>query len=111
MLSILNCSPLWLQSLDPCSISAYSFLGAFLITPITAIITYINENFQSIAQKLPKYVGKNDLPKDENGFKAYFPNENGELVFENIIEGKYILTETETNEEYMLQFRKCIYRT
>ena len=35
--------------------------------------------------------------------KEGLTNENGELIFENIIEGKYKLTETETNEEYILQ--------
>jgi hypothetical protein len=41
--------------------------------------------------------------QDGNVIKEEVTDENGEILFESIIEGNYILSEVETQEEYMLQ--------
>ena len=55
LLSILYCSPPSLQSLDPCSISVYSFLGFDLKSPINVNIRYIIEKYKSVFPKYPIY--------------------------------------------------------
>ena len=74
LFNILYCSPLWLQSLEPCSISEYSFLGADLAKPIKKNTEYIIVVTSNVEKKSPPAPLENTLPNVPNGFVTDVPN-------------------------------------
>ena len=65
--NILYCSPCWLQSLEPCSISEYSCLGADFAKPTVNAIPYIIVNPINVGIKSPAAPWTNTFPNVENG--------------------------------------------
>ena len=74
LLNIWYCSPLWLQSLEPCSISVYLFFGADLANPIKNITKYTNVNSNNNYIKLCIAPCVNIPPKVANGFVIFIGN-------------------------------------